>query len=92
MTARIRAKIYERHGVLRGEVEECFGSKRRASLKDPRAEHATIPPTEWFIATTKAGRKLKDVYIYFSDSDTFLLKTAYEPDDNEDRLYDKESK
>lgn len=90
--ARIRDKIYERHRVVRREVEECFARKRRPSLEDMRAEHTTSPPTEWFIALTKGGRSLKVVYIYFSDSDTFVLKTAYEPDDNEERIYDKEAK
>ncbi len=82
---RIRDKIYNHHGVVRREVEECFAAKLRPSLIDIRARNATVPPTEWFIAETKTGRRLKVVYIYFADSDAFVLKTAYEPDANEGR-------
>ena len=61
-------------------------------LEDPRAEHKTNPPTKWFIAETDVGVKLKIVYMREADSNTVIIKTAYQPNCEEIRIYNKFAK
>lgn len=81
----VLAKLKDRHKVSRLEVEQCFQNRAGRLLMDERALTKTVPPTLWFLALTNKGRCLKVVYI--QRSDTIDLKTAYEPNDEESRIY-----
>jgi uncharacterized DUF497 family protein len=79
-------KLREKHGVEESEVRECFANQIRKSVRDTREEHQTDPPTWWFIAETNNQRPLKIVYVQYSKSEC-VVKTAYEPNANEKRVY-----
>jgi hypothetical protein len=57
-------------------------------LVDDRKRNQTVPPTLWFIGETTDGRVLKVVFIYDQEHDTAIIKTAYEPDEEEIALYE----
>lgn len=78
-------KLTDRHRVSRSEVEQCFKNRYGRLLLDDRALTKSDPPTLWFIAATNHGRSLKIVYI--QKGSTVQLKTAYEPNDDESRIY-----
>ena len=84
---KIRGKLKEKHGVREEEVEECFANLVGDFLRDQREDHRSDPPTLWFIAETYMGRKLKVAFIPV-DGD-FHVRTAYEPNDEEVRIYRK---
>ena len=88
ISAVVFRKIIEKHSVTKEEVEECFYNRTGGLLEDNRERHKTRPPTMWFIAETDEGRILKIVFIELSDK-TYEIKTAYEPDENEVRIYEK---
>ena len=73
--------------LLPGEVLECFQNKLYGSLIDDRAENRTFPPTRWFLAETDSGRKLKVVFLFDKKFKQFVLKTAYEPNMQEEKIY-----
>lgn len=75
------------HGVIRREVEQCFENRCGKSLYDTREKNRTDPPTEWFIAETNAGRRLKIVYV--PKDGKIFLKTAYDANPEEIRIYEK---
>ena len=82
----IRRKLKFKHNVEISEVDECFCNREKGFLEDVREEHATNPPTLWFIAETNYGRKLKVIFI---PSDPLAVKTAYEPNEKEIMIYEK---
>lgn len=47
----------------------------------------TNPVTRWFIAETDLGRKLKVAYM--ATTDGVVIKTAYDPNKEEIRIYNK---
>ena len=81
----VLSKLKDRHQVARFEVEQCFHNRAGRLLVDNRALTKSNPPTLWFIAPTNRGRSLKIVYI--QRGSTVDLKTAYEPNDDEIRIY-----
>ena len=83
----VQRKLAETHNVNRDEVEECFlnRSSNCRFLTDTRAQHASNPPTLWFIGHTDRGRALKIVFIQRPDGTH--LRTAYEPNSIEQRIY-----
>lgn len=81
-------KLAEKHHVTREEVEECFYNRIRGLLEDTRERHKTNPPTLWFIAETNDGRLLKTVFIELPNG-TYEIKTAYEPNEDEVKIYEK---
>ncbi len=83
----VEKKLHKKHGVMPMEVLECFQNKLFGSLIDDRAENRTFPPTQWFIAETDSGRKLKVVYLFDKKLKQFVLKTAYEPNMQEEKIY-----
>jgi uncharacterized DUF497 family protein len=87
---RIDGKLDAKHGVTIEEVDQCFDNKCGINLIDDREQHRTDPPTLWFIAETNTGRLLKIVYVYKDMK--YYLKTAFEPNDAEIRIYDEEGK
>jgi hypothetical protein len=44
-----------------------------------------VPPTEWFIAETDTGRRLKVVFMEYPDR--IVIKSAYEPSIEEESIY-----
>jgi hypothetical protein len=78
-------KLKDAHGVTRNEVEQCFRNRIGRLLTDNRALTKTNPPTLWFIAGTNKARNLKIVYI--QKGAAVELKTAYEPNEEETRIY-----
>lgn len=84
----IADKLNEKHSVTKDEIEECFYNRIKGLLEDTREQHKTNPPTMWFIAETNEGRSLKVVFIELVNG-TYEIKTAYEPNEDEVRIYEK---
>ena len=84
----IRQKLKDKHQVEEIEIEECFLNREKAHLIDPRAEHATEPPTQWFISESDKGRLLKIVWIN-DPVQGITIKTAFEPNQKEINIYTK---
>lgn len=82
-------KLLRKHDVTTVEVEECFTNREKGLLEDTREQHKTNPPTQWFIAETDHGRLLKVVFI--AHNGKIEIKTAYEPNNNEVKIYEKHS-
>lgn len=80
----IRAKLAAEHDVGPPEVYQCFANRTGKLLTDTREEHATDPPTRWFIAPTNKGRLLKVCYVPRGD---YFLRTCYEPNETELAIY-----
>lgn len=84
---KIKEKLAKKHCVKEEEVAQCFANKIGNFLLDTREGHDTDPPTLWFIAETDYGRKLKIVFIH-KDGDNYL-RSAFDPNAEEVRIYDK---
>ena len=83
----MREKLLNKHGVQEMEVRECFLSHEGKYLIDTREDHATDPPTLWFIGETHRGRCLKIIFV--SRDGNLYLKSAYDADENAKRIYTK---
>lgn len=81
-------KLKEKHNVSEAEVMQCFRNKVGKFALDTRAEHQTDKPTVWFIAETDDKRRLKIVVVRYSKEE-YILKSAFEPNEDEERLYAK---
>ena len=71
--------------VSKEEIEQCFVNRTGGYLMDLREEHASDPPTRWFIAETHFGRKLKVAFIP-TDED-IVIRSAFEPNAQEISIY-----
>jgi hypothetical protein len=88
MSPHVRTKLANKTPpVTRDEIFQCFANLTGQVLLDSRAKNQTDPPTRWFISETDYGRKLKVAYIPI-DGD-IVIKTAYDPDQDELRFYAK---
>lgn len=88
MSPKIQQKLADKDPpVSLEEVEQCFTNRVGKFLSDLRADHKTDPPTQWFIAETDFGRKLKIAFIH--DAGNIIIKTAYNPNADELRIYKK---
>jgi hypothetical protein len=86
VSARIKAKLAQKTPpVTEEEIVQCFANRQGCYLLDTREQHRTEPPTKWFIAETDFGRKLKVVFI--PEGSDVTIKTAYDPNDAETRIY-----
>jgi len=85
-TPKIARKLREKHKVSESEVFQCFLNRRRKYVEELRDEHRTDPPTLWLIAQTDSGRRLKVILIRYSKTQ-IILKSAYEPNFEEMRIY-----
>jgi hypothetical protein len=81
-------KLREKHGVHEAEVVQCFQNRVGKYAAETRQDHESDPPTLWFIAETDNKRRLKVVFLRLSKME-YIIKTAYEPNLDEERLYDK---
>lgn len=88
---KVRRKLQNKvPAVTEDEISQCFQNRSGRALIDTRPEHKTRPPTRWFIAETDNLRRLKVVFITLSSGDQ-VIKTAYEPDEIEEQMYEKEA-
>ncbi len=87
ISEKIREKLALKHNVTPDEVEQCFANRNGKYLKDTREDHATDPPTLWFIAETDYGRKLKVAFVPKNGND--YLRSAFEPNSTELSIYAK---
>lgn len=87
ITPRIVEKLAAKHGVSEAEVREAFANLCGQLLIDTREEHATDPPTLWFVAETNAGRLLKVMFIHKDGNN--IVKSAYDASEKVQAIYDK---
>lgn len=83
----VKQKLAEKHGVNLDEVQQCFANREGGLLEDTREDHKSDPPTQWFIAETDYGRRIKVAFI-LKDGHIFL-KTAYGPNHKEEAIYQR---
>lgn len=86
ISSKVRAKLANKvPPVTQAEIEQCFTNRPGKYLIDLREEHATDPPTRWFVAETHFGRKLKVVFIpMFPD---IVIKSAFDANQVEIDIY-----
>lgn len=87
LSQKIREKLASKHGVTQEEVAQCFANRSGKLLEDTREEHASDPPTRWFISETDYGKKLKIVFIQRDGN--IYIRTAFPPNEEELRIYSK---
>ncbi len=85
----VKEKIGREHDVEFFEAQEAFAQAEGVWFEDTRARHKTKPPTIWTLSETSLGRLLKIVVIPRKDLGIAILRTAYEPDNDEVRLYEE---
>lgn len=90
ISTKVLAKLSEKHGVTRKEVEECFQNRTGHLLMETREQHKSDPPTLWFIAHTNKGRLLKVCLVLKGGQPH--IRTAYSPNDIELGLYRNKGK
>lgn len=81
VSQKIKAKLATKHKVTLDEVREAFADRPDYVVIDEREDHASDPPTYWFIASTDGGRLLKVVYIQRGHD--VYLRTAYTANQDE---------
>lgn len=86
VSKKVEAKLAAKHRVSIEEVKEAFADRPEYVVLDEREEHASDPPTVWFIAATFHGRLLKVVYV--EREGNVHLRTAYAPSRKEIELFD----
>lgn len=86
ISQRTREKLANKHSVTEEDIRQCFANREGRYLTDKRERHRTDPPTRWFIAETNFGRKLKIAFVQTGDE--VIIKTAYNPNSNELRIYE----
>jgi hypothetical protein len=85
ISPKILEKLRDKHQVDPTEVSECFSNRCGKELEDTREDHATDPPTRWFIARTNHRRLLKLAYVCRGSN--IYIRTAYEPNAEELSIY-----
>ncbi|MCP1440315.1 nuclear transport factor 2 (NTF2) superfamily protein [Erwinia persicina] len=89
ISQKIRLKLSEKKPpVTEDEIIQCFSNRDGHFLEDNREDHQSDPPTRWFIAETDYGIKLKVVFIFYPGRGV-AIRTAYAPNDDEIRIYNK---
>lgn len=88
----VRRKLATKHnGISDQDIEECFTNRSKGYLIDTRAQNQTTPITLWFISETDNETRLKVVFVGMEDGDQ-VIKTAYPPSEEEERIYEKYAK
>lgn len=86
----VRSKLAKPdHNVTEQEIVQCFANRDRVFLVDTRPEHQTPIPTQWFVAETDYGRRLKIVFINDTSSGLVIIKSAYPATNEVTRIYTK---
>lgn len=94
----IKKKLAEKHNVTEDEIRQCFINVEGEYLRDLREDHATDPPTWWFIAETNRKRKLKVCFMVRkletpNGAETRIdIKTAFPPDLEDVECYERHGK
>jgi len=87
-TEAVKAKLWDERELDFGEVLEAWESCSGPWLIDDRERNRTQPPTVWELAWTDLGRLLKLVVIPHRKKGIAVLRTAFEPDEDEVKLYE----
>ena len=82
-------KLKSKHKVLADEVEQVFLNRTGALAKEVRPRNQGENARFWFIAHTDRGRKLKVVFFVDVEEKAPVVITAYDPNDDEVKLYEK---
>lgn len=91
ISASVRRKLADKHLVVPAEVWQCFlNHTGNRFLEDSREKNKTNPPTKWFISETDSGRLLKVCFIYFEDVQKIVIKSAFEPNQDELNIFFQE--
>lgn len=83
-------KLQQKHKVSRREIEQCFENRVGIYLEDPREEHRTDPPTQWFVAPTNQNRILKVIFVFLNGN--IYIKSAYDASHRVIEIYEKYGK
>lgn len=86
----IKQKLSDKHNIFAHEIEQCFANYHGIFLLDTREEHKTVPPTKWFIGETDYGKLVKVCFIL--EAGNVYIRTAYEPNETEVKLFNKLTK
>ena len=91
VSERVSRKLVQKHSVTLDEIGERFANREGGLLEDIREPHRTNPPTQWFIARTNAQRQRKVVFVQRTGlaATEIEIRTAYEPNHEESRIYRK---
>lgn len=92
ISRKVRLKLAEKHGVTEDDILQCFTDVKGKFIGDTREEHKTNPPTYWFISETDRGKKLKVIFMADPETLDVTIKSAYPPDNEEMRIYEKYGK
>lgn len=92
ISLQVRAKLAQiDHNVTEEEIVQCYANRYRGFCTDNRPEHQTPLPTQWFVAETDYGRRLKIVFLHDLQSNRIDIKSAYPATDEVTRIYEKYS-
>lgn len=89
ISQKVREKLKTRHNVSEDEIAECFTNMEGRFLLDDREDNQTNPASEWFVAETYRGRRLKVIFMYYKDTNKIVIKTAYPAEPDAIRIYEK---
>lgn len=81
-------KLTDKHDLKFEDIKECFCNLEGEFLTDTREEHKTDPITQWFIAENNRGQLIKVCFMQQTNGDLYI-KTAYEPNEIEIKIYNK---
>lgn len=87
-TDAVKAKLLDERELYFEEVLEAWESCSGPWIIDDRERNKTKPPTVWALAWTDLGRLLKLVVIPHRDKGIAILRTAFEPDEDEVKIYE----
>lgn len=87
ISEKILDKLENKHNVSKREIEQCFENLCGVYLEDTREDHKTDPVTLWFVSETNQTRVLKVAFMIKDGS--IHIKSAYQPNQQEIRLYEK---
>ena len=87
ISSKVRQKLALKHGLSERDVRECFCDPTVVLLIDTREEHKTDPPTQWFIGETDMGKRIKIVFLFKEGK--VIIKSAFPPNQEEERIYAK---
>ena len=83
---RIVEKIKNKHRLDKDEVIQAWKKYDGITLADTRERYWTYPPTEWFLVRSDSGKLLKIIFM-IDDDGTAYLKSAFEADKTEKRIF-----
>ena len=87
-TDAVKSKLWDERDLSFEEVLEAWESCSGPWFIDDRARNRSNPPTVWALPCTDLGRLLKLVVIPHREKGISVLRTAFEPDEDEVKLYE----